>query len=43
MIYYWVVEPERIVMLLMYAKNEQDQLTAEQLKVLRKLIEEEYP
>ena len=30
-------------MLLMYAKNEQDDLTAEQLMVLRNFIEEEYP
>lgn len=30
-------------MLLMYAKNVQDDLTAEQLKVLRAIIEEEYP
>lgn len=30
-------------MLLMYAKNEQDDLTTEQLKVLRRIIEEEYP
>jgi hypothetical protein len=30
-------------MLLMYAKSEQDNLTVEQLKVLRKIIEEEYP
>jgi hypothetical protein len=43
MIYYWAVQQDRILMLLMYAKNEQDDLTAEQLKVLRKIIEEEYP
>jgi mRNA-degrading endonuclease RelE of RelBE toxin-antitoxin system len=42
-IYYWAVKQERILMLLMYAKNEQDDLTAEQLKVLRSIIEEEYP
>lgn len=42
-IYYWAVRQERILMLLMYAKNEQDNLTAEQLKVLRRIIEEEYP
>jgi hypothetical protein len=42
-IYYWAVQQDRILMLLMYAKNEQDNLTAEQLKVLRKIIEEEYP
>jgi mRNA-degrading endonuclease RelE of RelBE toxin-antitoxin system len=43
MIYYWEVQKDRILMLLMYAKNEQDNLTAGQLKVLRRIIEEEYP
>jgi hypothetical protein len=43
MIYYWAVQQDRILMLLLYAKNEQDDLTSEQLKVLRKIIEEEYP
>jgi hypothetical protein len=42
LIYYWAVQSEQILMLLMYAKNEQDNLTAEQLKVLRRIIEEEY-
>lgn len=42
-IYYWVVMQDRILMLLIYAKSERDDLTAEQLKVLRKIIEEEYP
>lgn len=42
-IYYWAVKQDRILMLLMYAKNERDNLTAEQLKVLRRIIEEEYP
>jgi mRNA-degrading endonuclease RelE of RelBE toxin-antitoxin system len=42
-IYYWVVKQDRILMLLMYAKNVQEDLTAEQLKVLRRIIEEEYP
>jgi mRNA-degrading endonuclease RelE of RelBE toxin-antitoxin system len=42
-IYYWAVKQERILMLLMYPKNERDNLTAEQLKVLRRIIEEEYP
>ncbi len=30
-------------MLLVYAKNEMDTLTPEQLKVLKQMIEEEYP
>ena len=42
-IYNWAVKQERILMLLMYLKNERDNLTAEQLKVLRRIIEEEYP
>lgn len=42
-IYYWAVGTDQILMLLMYAKNEKDDLTPEQLKVLRKIIEEEYP
>ena len=41
-IYYWAVVHDRILMLFMYAKNEQDDLTPERLKVLRRIIEEEY-
>jgi len=42
-IYYWAVSKEQILMLLIYAKNEQDDLSPEQLKVLRSIVEEEYP
>jgi hypothetical protein len=42
-IYYWAVPQDRIVMLFIYAKSEQDDLSAAQLKVLRRIIEEEYP
>jgi hypothetical protein len=42
-IYYWAVVQEKILMLFMFAKNEQEDLTPAQLKVLRKIIEEEYP
>lgn len=42
-IYYWAVRKDQILMLLMYAKNEQENLTNDQLKVLRRIIEEEYP
>lgn len=42
-IYYWAVANDQILLLLMYEKNEQDNLTHEQLKVLRRIIEEEYP
>jgi len=41
-IYYWVVAQERTLMLFMYPKNVQDDLTPQQLKVLRTIIEEEY-
>lgn len=30
-------------MLLLYLKNERDDLTKDQLKILRRIIEEEYP
>jgi len=42
-IYYWAVSQDRILMLLIYAKNEQDGLTPEQLRVLRRIVREEYP
>ena len=42
MIYYWAVAQDQILMLIIYAKNEQDDLTPDQLKILRKIIEEEY-
>jgi len=41
-IYYWLVVQNKILMLFMYAKNDQDDLTPEQLKVLRRIVEEEY-
>jgi mRNA-degrading endonuclease RelE of RelBE toxin-antitoxin system len=40
-IYYWVTKRETILLLLIYAKNVQEDLTTEQLKILRKLVEEE--
>ena len=42
-IYYWAVQQDRILLLLIYAKNEMDKLSPEQLKVVRRLIEDEYP
>ena len=42
-IYYWAVAQDRILMLLIFAKSDQDDLTPYQLRVLRKLVEEEYP
>ena len=41
-IYYWAPARETILMLLMYGKNEQDDLTQEQLRILKRLIEEEF-
>jgi hypothetical protein len=41
-IYYWAVESRRLLMLLIYAKSEQDDLSREQLHVLRKIVEKEY-
>ena len=32
-----------IINVLMYTKNERDDLTSNQLRILRKIIEEEYP
>jgi mRNA-degrading endonuclease RelE of RelBE toxin-antitoxin system len=42
-IYYWYVAGSQILMLLIYAKSEQEDLTPQQMKVLRKIVEEEYP
>ncbi len=37
-IYYWWAKKDRITMLMLYAKNEQDDLTPDQLKQIRKAI-----
>ncbi len=42
-IYYWVVRQDRILMLFMYPKSERSDLTPEQIKVLAKIVKEEYP
>lgn len=41
-IYYWAVSQERLLMLMMYPKNVQDNLSPAQLKMLRQLVEDEY-
>lgn len=41
-IYYWAVKPEQLLMLLIYSKSEQDDLTPSQIKILRKMVEREY-
>jgi hypothetical protein len=42
-IYYWAVAAEQILMLFMYSKGERDNLTAAQIKILKQIVEEEYP
>jgi hypothetical protein len=41
-IYYSAVAQDQLLMLLMYAKSERDDLSPSQLRILRKLVEEEY-
>jgi hypothetical protein len=41
-IYYWDEQSETFYMLLAYRKNQQEDLTAPQLRVLRRLVEEEF-
>jgi mRNA-degrading endonuclease RelE of RelBE toxin-antitoxin system len=42
-IYYWAAAQERLLVLFVYAKTVRDDLTPTQLKILRKIVEEEYP
>lgn len=41
-IYYWFVPQNIILLLYAYPKNEQDDLTPEQLRQLKKIVEKEY-
>lgn len=41
-IYYWQNLEEQIYMLLVYAKNAKENMTTAQLKILRKLVEQEF-
>ena len=41
-IYFWAVEQDRLLMLLMYPKNIQGDLTPAQLKTLRQAVEVEF-
>ena len=41
-IYYWFVKPEVVLMLFAYPKKAQDDLTPDQLKQLKKIVEGEY-
>lgn len=40
-IYCWLYKKEIILLLLAFPKNEQENLTSEQLKVLKKIVEKE--
>jgi len=40
-IYYWITSKNTILMLMAFAKNERPDLSREQLRMLRKLVEEE--
>lgn len=42
LIYYWDRQSETIYMLYVYAKSKQEDLTAEQCKVLSRLVREEF-
>lgn len=42
-IYYWTVSSEQILMLFIYPKSARDDLTPKQIKILKKIVEEEYP
>jgi hypothetical protein len=41
-IYYCAIAKQQILMLVIYAKNEKDDLSAGQLKVLKQIVEEEF-
>lgn len=42
-IYYWVVQQQHLLMLLIYPKNVRDDLSPTQLKSLRQIVKAEYP
>lgn len=42
-IYYWAALKDQILLLVIYCKNEKDDLTQAQLKALKSIIETEYP
>jgi hypothetical protein len=42
-IYFWHPASSRLLMLFAFAKNERADLTAEQRKVLRRIVESEFP
>ncbi|MBN2004859.1 MAG: type II toxin-antitoxin system RelE/ParE family toxin [Anaerolineae bacterium] len=42
-IYYWATMQGQLLMLLMYAKGDQENLSPSQIQILKKIVEEEYP
>ena len=42
-IYYWAVSADQLLLLLIYSKSERDDLTPQQLRTLKRIVEEEYP
>lgn len=42
-IYYWAVKRDTILMLAVYSKNEKTDLTPDQIKVMRRIVEGEFP
>lgn len=42
-IYYWAMRQDQLLMLLIYPKNVQDDLSPDQLRMLRAIVESEYP
>ncbi len=42
-IYYWAVNAEQLLMLFIFAKNERDDLSADQAQILSRIVREEYP
>jgi len=42
-IYYWAVAQDQLLMLFMYPKNVRDDLTPAQVKILKQIVEKDYP
>ncbi len=42
LIYYWFPKQDRVLMLFLFAKNEQADLTVQQLRTLRLVVEKEF-
>lgn len=40
-IYYWAIAKDRVLLLFMYPKNEKDDLSSEDRKTLRRIVEQE--